>query len=220
MHSLGGDGITAWTYPKSKFRLLAGPPDARTMTFSCNADAAFGQSTAEVVDHAKSLLASLMDKREESKVRHIAKDGVKWMLMLQVTDPGLDMERIEGSKDSLLKNCYEWILQDPYLREWQDGTTSSLLWINGDTGKGKTMLMIALVRELLNSISGKSNAVTFFFCQGTDPRINNAVSILRSLVWKLLWITLSWPESSTKSTNPRILCSVARMLYMLSSQRC
>ena len=38
------------------------------MTFGYNADAAFGQSTAEVVDHAKSLLASLVDKREEPEV--------------------------------------------------------------------------------------------------------------------------------------------------------
>jgi hypothetical protein len=38
------------------------------MTFGYNANAAFGQSTAEVVDHAESLLASLVDKREEPEV--------------------------------------------------------------------------------------------------------------------------------------------------------
>ncbi len=40
-------------------------PDARVMTFGYNADVGFGQSTAEIIDHAKSLLASLVDKREE-----------------------------------------------------------------------------------------------------------------------------------------------------------
>jgi hypothetical protein len=43
-------------------------PDARIMTFGYNADAAFGQSTAEVIDQAKSLLSSLVDKREEPDV--------------------------------------------------------------------------------------------------------------------------------------------------------
>ena len=38
------------------------------MTFGYNADATFGQSTVEVVNHAKSLLASLVDKREEPEV--------------------------------------------------------------------------------------------------------------------------------------------------------
>jgi hypothetical protein len=48
-------------------------PDARVMTFGYNADVAFGQSTADIIDHAKSLLTSLAHKREESEVQHIPK---------------------------------------------------------------------------------------------------------------------------------------------------
>jgi hypothetical protein len=54
---------------------------------------------------------------------------IKCLNDLQVTDPAHDMERIEDSKDPLLKDCYEWILQDPILQEWWDGDTNSLLWI-------------------------------------------------------------------------------------------
>ena len=67
---------------------------------------------------------------------------------LKVTDPALDMEIIENSKDPLLKDCYEWILWDKLLQQWRDSDTYPLLWINGDPGKGKTMLMIALARKL------------------------------------------------------------------------
>lgn len=95
------------------------------------------------------------------------------------------MDRIENSKDLLLKDCSEWILKDPDLRKWRESSTNPLLWINGDPGKGKTMLMIALVRELLGEIRQTSSAVTFFFCQSTDSRLNKAESILRGLVWKL-----------------------------------
>jgi hypothetical protein len=35
------------------------------MTFGYNADAAFGNTTADIVDHSKDLLGSLIDKREE-----------------------------------------------------------------------------------------------------------------------------------------------------------
>ena len=38
------------------------------MSFGYNADAAFGNTTADIVDHAKSLLSSLIDKREEDDV--------------------------------------------------------------------------------------------------------------------------------------------------------
>jgi hypothetical protein len=38
------------------------------MTFGYNAAAAFGRSTADIIDHAKDLLSSLVDKREDDKV--------------------------------------------------------------------------------------------------------------------------------------------------------
>lgn len=110
---------------------------------------------------------------------------IKSLNNLQVTDPELDMARIEHSKDPLLKDCYDWILQDRLLQEWRDSDTCPLLWINGDPGKGKTMLMIALVRELSMNLPGNSPTVTFFFCQSTDIRLNNAIAILRGLIWKL-----------------------------------
>ena len=47
------------------------------MSFDYNADAVFKQSTTEIVDHAKSLLASLVNKREKSKER--AKMLVLWL---------------------------------------------------------------------------------------------------------------------------------------------
>ncbi|KAH9203559.1 Alpha/Beta hydrolase protein, partial [Leptodontidium sp. 2 PMI_412] len=70
VHGLGGDAVNTWTHPKSKAFWLKDflplqIPDERIMTFGYNANAAFGQSTAELIDHAKSLLTSLVVKREE-----------------------------------------------------------------------------------------------------------------------------------------------------------
>ncbi|KAK5214952.1 hypothetical protein LTR72_011954, partial [Exophiala xenobiotica] len=72
VRDLGGDAIDTWTHPKSKAFWLKDflaqrIADVRIVTISYNAAAAFGQSTAEVIDHAKSSLASLVDKREESE---------------------------------------------------------------------------------------------------------------------------------------------------------
>ena len=38
------------------------------MTFGYNADAAFGNTAADIADHALSMLSSLVDKREEEDV--------------------------------------------------------------------------------------------------------------------------------------------------------
>jgi hypothetical protein len=40
------------------------------MSFGYNAKAAFGNSTANIIDHAKDLLSSLIDEREEDNVSY------------------------------------------------------------------------------------------------------------------------------------------------------
>jgi hypothetical protein len=103
-----------------------------------------------------------------------------------VTDPDADMDRIESTKGTLLKDCYAWILDDHHLRYWQNNGDCRLLWMNGDPGKGKTMLMIALVHELRERASSESATLAFFFCQSTEPTLNNVDSVLRGLTWKLV----------------------------------
>ena len=76
---------------------------------------------------------------------------------LRLIDPRDEIKRMEERKDHLLKDAYAWILGcDKYqdFMNWEDGNKHRLLWIKGDAGKGKTMLLIGIIRELeqLNSI--------------------------------------------------------------------
>ncbi|KAK4102531.1 WD40 repeat-like protein [Parathielavia hyrcaniae] len=48
------------------------------------------------------------------------------------------------------------------------------------------MLMIGLIRQLSDQPVALSPALSFFFCQGTDTKFNNATAVLRSLIWLLL----------------------------------
>ena len=62
--------------------------------------------------------------------------------------------------------------------------------MRGDPGKGKTMLLCGIIEELtrsrLLSDASQGTAISFFFCQATDARINNANSVLRSLIYSLV----------------------------------
>jgi hypothetical protein len=92
VHGLGGDAIHTWTHAKSKAFWLKDflpqqIPDARIMTFNYNAAAAFGQSTAEVIDHAKGLLSSLVDKREEPEVQNYGDDRSEEDIDTMLGDP-------------------------------------------------------------------------------------------------------------------------------------
>jgi hypothetical protein len=103
---------------------------------------------------------------------------------LRVTDPREDRARIEHDKDRLLKDCYAWILDDANFQRWGTQGNSRLMWIKGDPGKGKTMMMMGLIDELSHGKeAGQPYLLAYFFCQSTRPELNNAVSVLQGLIY-------------------------------------
>ncbi|KAK4220831.1 HET-E heterokaryon incompatibility protein, partial [Podospora fimiseda] len=103
---------------------------------------------------------------------------------LRSTDPWHDKRRIEHAKGGLLKDSYSWVLETPEFQQWRSSNDNRLLWIKGDPGKGKTMLLCGIIDELQKSLG--SGLLTFFFCQATDSRINNAIAVLRGLIYLLI----------------------------------
>ncbi|KND91038.1 Vegetative incompatibility protein HET-E-1 [Tolypocladium ophioglossoides CBS 100239] len=105
---------------------------------------------------------------------------------LRITDPHDDKTRIEDAKGGLLKNSYDWIVtHDDFLR-WRNDKHSRLLWIKGDPGKGKTMLLCGIINELQKQKQPASH-MSYFFCQGTDSRVNSSTAVLRGLIYLLLF---------------------------------
>jgi len=104
---------------------------------------------------------------------------------LRLTDPYDDKKRIEDAKGGLLTDSYYWILENPDFQQWRNDQQSGLLWIKGDPGKGKTMLLCGIINELAKS-TAKINLLSYFFCQATDSRINTATAVLRGLLYLLV----------------------------------
>ncbi|KAH6694365.1 hypothetical protein BKA61DRAFT_564174 [Leptodontidium sp. MPI-SDFR-AT-0119] len=104
---------------------------------------------------------------------------------LRLSDPRDDKTRIEDIKGGLLEGSYHWVLETSDFQQWRDNQQSQLLWIKGDPGKGKTMLLCGIINELEKSMS-KTDILSYFFCQATDSRINDATAVLRGLVYLLV----------------------------------
>ncbi|KAL6694115.1 hypothetical protein J3F84DRAFT_400561 [Trichoderma pleuroticola] len=102
---------------------------------------------------------------------------------LRITDPRADRSRIENTKGGLLQESYRWILDNPQFQTWRNNNDNRLLWLRGDPGKGKTMLLCGLAQELMQQAN--PSLVTFFFCQATIPSVNNHIAVLRGLIWLL-----------------------------------
>jgi nucleoside-triphosphatase THEP1 len=104
---------------------------------------------------------------------------------LQTTDPRHDKKRIETVKGGLMDDAYNWILDHADFKAWRYEQQSQLLWIKGNPGKGKTMLLCGIIDELTKS-APKTTAISFFFCQATDVRTNHAIVVLRGLIFMLV----------------------------------
>jgi hypothetical protein len=126
----------------------------------------------EGVAHAFRRLQEVIDKLE------------KCMQDLRLVDPRDDKKRIEETKGGLLADSYRWILGNSDFKRWRDDQQSQLLWIKGDPGKGKTMLLCGIINELNKSIG--TALLSYFFCQATDNQINNATAVLRGLLYLLV----------------------------------
>ncbi|KAL7794819.1 hypothetical protein V8C43DRAFT_314785 [Trichoderma afarasin] len=123
-------------------------------------------------------------------VVHIHQTEDRCLSDLRNTDPRLDKARIEATKGGLLKDSYRWILEHSDFRQWRDDEQSRLLWIKGDPGKGKTMLLCGIVNELAPYMKLKdekaNTLLSYFFCQAADERINSATAVLRGLIYLIV----------------------------------
>ncbi|KAH8587516.1 NACHT domain-containing protein [Bisporella sp. PMI_857] len=108
---------------------------------------------------------------------------------LRLTDPCDDKKRIEDTKGGLLEDSYRWIFGNSEFKQWRNDQLSPLLWIKGDPGKGKTMLLCGIVNELSKSTVDTA-LLSYFFCQASDSRINSATAVLRGLIYTLVGKTL------------------------------
>ncbi|KAL2145611.1 hypothetical protein VTI28DRAFT_6669 [Corynascus sepedonium] len=144
----------------------------------------FAAATAAAVTKAILERYTPTDKRPSATRNNGEKEIRDYLKDLYKTDPRHDKTRIEQAKGRLLVDSYRWVLDNDDFRRWRDDRKTKLLWITGDPGKGKTMLVCGIIDELTSK--SYSNLLSFFFCQATDRSINNATAVLRGLVYLLV----------------------------------
>jgi hypothetical protein len=138
------------------------------------------------------LLASekIMGTTTEAQVKELSRNYT-CLKELRVTDPREDKKRIQDTKGGIVKDSYTWVLENSKFQQWKNSKDSQLLWIRGDPGKGKTMLLCGIIDKLEETASAASTSnrclISYFFCQATDVRINNSIAVLRGLIYLLTY---------------------------------
>ncbi|KAJ5377107.1 Vegetative incompatibility protein HET-E-1 [Penicillium cosmopolitanum] len=107
-----------------------------------------------------------------------------------VTNPRDVKTNIYQTRGAALKESYDWILCHPQFQCWRENNDSQVLWVKGDPGKGKTMLLCGIIDELRSTTKLEDpqakTLLSFFFCQATDPKLSNAHAVLRGLIYMLV----------------------------------
>ncbi|KAL2782850.1 hypothetical protein BJX66DRAFT_345470 [Aspergillus keveii] len=143
-----------------------------------------GYAALTAAAFAKVLLSDL--PAEESRYE-LTDEDIACLRELQFTNPEDDRERIAETKGGFFKGSFQWILDNAEYQEWHKGQYSQILWIKGDAGKGKTMLIVGIIQELQQQReSGALDLLAYFLCQATDERLNSATAALRGLIYMMV----------------------------------
>ncbi|KAK4248937.1 hypothetical protein C7999DRAFT_30627 [Corynascus novoguineensis] len=137
---------------------------------------------------ATSYLEQLARHTKKQEMQQISEKGQECLKNLRLTNPRDDKARIERTNGGLLQDSYRWVFDNSDFQQWRDHPESRLLWIKGDPGKGKTILLCGIINELErgNTADVCHCNVGYFFCHATDSRINNATAVLRGLIYMLI----------------------------------
>lgn len=109
-----------------------------------------------------------------------------------------------------------WLFDDPKFSTWRENTCSSLLWLNGKMGSGKSMLAAVVLRELFTDSTIRT---LFFFCDRTSrsAQLEDSVNIYRSLLRQMLQ---QWPEEQTRNLSDNLLSRKMQGHTFLSAPDC
>ncbi|KAH6694059.1 NACHT domain-containing protein, partial [Plectosphaerella plurivora] len=134
-------------------------------------------------DKLELMTSAIQDQTSRQEQMYQDEKDSQCLHALCETDPRLDKARIQDNKGGLLRDSYTWVLDNPDFKEWRTNPDHGLLWIRGDPGKGKTMLLCGILDELEKDSTSRQ---AYFFCQETNRNLNNATAVLRGLIFSLV----------------------------------
>ncbi|CAG8399702.1 unnamed protein product [Penicillium salamii] len=136
-----------------------------------------------------SIYQTLQDYIAAQKDRQTDNERNVCLQALRAVDPKVTIAKIEGIRDEVLREVYDWVLSThEYQRfvEWTDKQQGRVLWIHGPAGTGKTMLFIGIIRELEAAPAVYAPSMSYLFCENDNEKANTPTAVLRSLIWLLL----------------------------------
>ncbi|KAI4174462.1 MAG: hypothetical protein LQ346_008229 [Caloplaca aetnensis] len=135
------------------------------------------------VEMWKAPLDDLKQKLEKEKIQREVENLYNVRAWLSQAEPETDYAEAKGKR---LMDLGEWLIEHRKYKEWQSSSLSSLLWLHGFAGTGKTGLVCRVIHEIRARLekadatgAGAPGRLAFFYCS-TDRSIIGHAAVSRS----------------------------------------
>ena len=143
----------------------------------------------------------------EQKQKSSTKGSASMKAPVALASPSLIAQKlglIDFTRSTEVRAAYDttcdWILKREVVRTWHDGDQSSILFIRGGQGMGKSVLSRFLVEHLRTSFGTDNNVVVVsFFCKQSGRR-SRPESILQHVLYHLC---IRFPEATLEAAGQR-----------------
>ncbi|OCK86545.1 ankyrin, partial [Cenococcum geophilum 1.58] len=101
------------------------------------------------------------------------------------------IEHHKQAKQGVLSGTGQWLLSDPVFEKWKKESASSILWLHGIPGSGKSKLVSIVVEDAFNSLhAGRNPQPVYFYCSRNtaEPGRSDPKAILASLAKQLSFL--------------------------------
>ncbi|KAK1834524.1 hypothetical protein QBC39DRAFT_18053 [Podospora conica] len=92
-----------------------------------------------------------------------------------------EKHQITSTQGGLLPKAHLWLLENENFKGWRSLPGGKVLWVKGDAGKGKTMLLCGAIDVIKPDPAQTDETLPYFFCQNSS-----ALSVIKGLLAMLV----------------------------------
>ncbi|KAL0630829.1 hypothetical protein Q9L58_010321 [Maublancomyces gigas] len=119
------------------------------------------------------------------------------------------------ANEKMLERTGQWLLKKDEFHEWRCSSVSSIIWLHGISGAGKTNLT-CMVINVLSTDEGTKGPVVYFYCNRNHEERQDPTMIIQALVRQLCVAVPGTPAAVVAEYDKR----VNRGLGTLEFQEC
>ncbi|KAF2235084.1 hypothetical protein EV356DRAFT_135445 [Viridothelium virens] len=166
----------------------------RTAQYDVDRCMALVDRSDKIDDHAQlvrllgSIDAPLRRMNDDLTNLHDDLQAPKRAVILQWLSPEPYIQHHRQATQGVLAGTGQWLLSDPVFKEWKNESASSILWLHGIPGSGKSKLVSIVIEDAWRTFrAGDSPQPVFFYCSRNpaEPARSDPEAILASLARQL-----------------------------------